>query len=288
MKNLFRKCRSKRGVSMILAMLYMLVCAFVGGSVLAASTANASKVANLQNQQAFLSQRSSVFLLTGQLKTVTRHRLSITDTTQTIHFGELKPNGSFEIDTSRDPVERRIITFSIPQLAAGEQYTHLEQILYESAIACFLAQNPTPAGVAQQLEFDRSFLSLPHRPSGVYSYPTDCILYKDNAVGLGGTIECSFSSVSLPSFQTQLSLATGTGNLYDFCLDFGTETQLGATLYASVNSPAPMVVDYPPSEEEIQLDDGTTRTEQVQISASIINRGIYWGAPQIEKGGSSR
>ena len=62
----------------------------------------------------------------------------------------------------------------------------------------------------------------------------------------------------------------------------------GATLYASVNSPAPMVVDYPSSEEEIQLADGTTRMEQVQISASIINRGIYWGAPQIEKGGSSR
>lgn len=287
MKNLFRKCRSKRGVSMIMAMLYMLVCAFVGGSVLAASTANASKVANLQNQQAFLSQRSSVFLLTGQLKTVTRHRLSVTDTTETIYFGELKPNGSFEIDTTRDPVKRRIITFSIPQLAPGEKYTHLEQILYESAVSLFLKLNPTVAGVQQQLEFDTSFNHLPNC-SGVYSYPNDCILYKDGAVGLQGTIECSFSSVSLPSFQTQLSMAEGTENTYDFCLNFGTETQLGATLYASVNSPAPMVVDYPPSDEEIQFADGTVKTEQVQISASIINHGIYWGAPQIEKGGSSR
>lgn len=171
-------------------------------------------------------------------------------------------------------------------MAPGEKYTHLEQILYESAVSLFLKLNPTEAGIQQQLEFDTSFNHLP-KCSGVYTYPNDCILYKDGAVGLQGTIECTFDT-TLPAFQTQLSMAEGTENTYDFCLDFGTETQLGATLYASVNSPAPMVVDYPPSEEEIQFADGTVNKEQVQISASIINHGIYWGAPQIEKGGSSR
>ena len=45
MNKILRKLRSKAGESMILAMVFMLFCSFVGGSVLASATANAQRVA---------------------------------------------------------------------------------------------------------------------------------------------------------------------------------------------------------------------------------------------------
>ena len=62
MKHIKKKLRSRLGASLILAMVFMLFCSFVGGSVLASATANAQRVAQLAEQQDFLLERSAALL----------------------------------------------------------------------------------------------------------------------------------------------------------------------------------------------------------------------------------
>ena len=68
MLSIKRKLSSKSGASMLLAMVFLMFCLFIGGSVLAAATANGSRVEHLKNdQQNYLSQRSAMLLMADML-----------------------------------------------------------------------------------------------------------------------------------------------------------------------------------------------------------------------------
>lgn len=68
MKQLERKLRSNAGASMIFALVFLLFCVFIGGSVLAAATANAGRVASMTtDQQEYLSQRSAALVMADML-----------------------------------------------------------------------------------------------------------------------------------------------------------------------------------------------------------------------------
>ena len=69
MKSIKKKLSSNSGASMLLALVFLMFCMFVGGSVLAAASANGSRAARQkENQQAYLSQRSASLLLADLLK----------------------------------------------------------------------------------------------------------------------------------------------------------------------------------------------------------------------------
>lgn len=88
-----RKLSSKAGASMLLAMVFLMFCMFIGGSVLAAATANGSRVEHLKNdQQDYLSQRSAMLLMADMLTgqdgkelQVTITDSKVTSATDTIH-----------------------------------------------------------------------------------------------------------------------------------------------------------------------------------------------------------
>ena len=74
-----RKLSSKSGASMLLAMVFLMFCLFIGGSVLAAATANGSRVEHLKNdQQNYLSQRSAMLLMADLLTDEDGNPLNIT------------------------------------------------------------------------------------------------------------------------------------------------------------------------------------------------------------------
>ena len=68
MNKIQQKLRSRAGASMILAMVFMLFCSFIGGTVLASATANAQRVAQMAEQQDFLLERSAALLASDQLQ----------------------------------------------------------------------------------------------------------------------------------------------------------------------------------------------------------------------------
>ena len=69
MSKIKQKLHSRSGASMLLAMVFMMFCTFVGGTVLAAAVANGNRVAQQTNeQQAYLNQRSALMVIADQLK----------------------------------------------------------------------------------------------------------------------------------------------------------------------------------------------------------------------------
>ena len=68
MKQTLEKLKSNTGSTLILALLFMLICVFVGGSVLVAATVNGDRLSGKrEEQQALLNQRSIVSVMVSEL-----------------------------------------------------------------------------------------------------------------------------------------------------------------------------------------------------------------------------
>lgn len=68
MKHLGQKIKSNKGATLLIAIVFMLFCVFIGGSVLAAATVNGSRLKkSVESEQAYLSQRSAALLIAEQL-----------------------------------------------------------------------------------------------------------------------------------------------------------------------------------------------------------------------------
>ena len=69
MKRLRKKLHSERGASILLALLFFLVCMMVGASVLAAAASNAGKIrSNRTEQQKYLTLSSAIRLICDELE----------------------------------------------------------------------------------------------------------------------------------------------------------------------------------------------------------------------------
>lgn len=78
MLSLKQKLHSQRGASMLMAMIFLLFCLLIGGSVLAAATANSSRIEHMVNdQQDYLLQRSSLAVMADMLTPQTGNTLQI-------------------------------------------------------------------------------------------------------------------------------------------------------------------------------------------------------------------
>lgn len=83
-----RKVRSQRGASLLLALLFLLICAMVGASILMAAAANAGKHrSNLTEHQTYLALSSAVSLLCDELNAA-EYRGQYKYWTETVEVGE--------------------------------------------------------------------------------------------------------------------------------------------------------------------------------------------------------
>lgn len=148
MKSIKNKLSSKSGASMLLALVFLLFCLMVGGSVLSAASANGSRAAQKKtDQQDYLSQRSASLLLADMLKSTddSAMQLTIKDVVST---------------------SGRAITF----MAHGtEAKSNLQMLLYELAIGSYLtplsAEEYTPYYL--NLGQNYSFQSSPEKEGSI-------------------------------------------------------------------------------------------------------------------------
>ena len=128
MQRICDKLKSKAGTSLILALVFMLVCAFVGAVVLASSTANVGRTEKLiADNQDYLSQRSAANLLLDAM------------------FDKgLSGNGDIVLECT----EVKGADGSLQQLkfaAAGdnstEKMTELRRVIYETAVWGYMDAN---------------------------------------------------------------------------------------------------------------------------------------------------
>ena len=134
--------KNSRGASIIIAMVFMLFCVFVGGSVLTAATVNAYRVKNLSKQQQKLNEESAVLFLADSIrKGDDQLQLTISQREVRKQPVHIDADGTVtETAPKLDP--ERIIDINV---SGNNELTVPQRILLESAIRKHLIGNTVPA-----------------------------------------------------------------------------------------------------------------------------------------------
>lgn len=132
MKSLYRKLYSQRGASILLALLFLLVCMMVGASVLMAAVSNAGKIrSNYEEQQRYLALSSALRLVVDELEQARyQGRYTVTEWNETIiakdengqdfevsninYYNVTQEPGTFtcgDLAASGTPEENTVLTF---------------------------------------------------------------------------------------------------------------------------------------------------------------------------------
>ena len=274
MKKIHKKLRSRVGASMILAMVFMLFCAFIGGSVLASATANAQRVAQMAEQQDFLLERSAALLLSDQLQLDDGEylRLKVVDQNQNIQAVTVG-NGGVVVPIDGKVMQQRVITF---QLSASQELTHMHRLMVESTVLRYLRENAEGESPVVKLEnFPDDITSTTKFQFKNTNTDPDDPTIVDNL-----TVNCGDERI--PDYTANLSVGRDT-DLYDFFVDFGENSQLKLTMNAFSGSSNPITIENPPSVDNGKYFPGNAT---VQITVESTQTSISWKDPLIEKGGA--
>lgn len=306
MKNLQRKLRSKTGASMILALVFLLFCSFVGGSVLVSATANAYRVAHLAEQQDFLNQRSAALLLGDelQLESGKQFRLHVVDADKTTREVNIV-NGGGVVETG-NKTEERVITFQFVTNVPTGDITGLQRLMLESTVWRYLRENvagETKKTTVVISNFPFSEVTLNDfcfKYSGitvsngtvVNGVVKDCVvkvLETSNAdpMAVEGemTVSGTAEQVTLPSYTARFSSGKG-DELYDFHVDFGDLSQLRLTMDAFSGTSNEITVESPTTEGYLYTDTAESGTGYIQVTNKSTQTTISWDDPLVEKGGA--
>lgn len=273
MKTILNKLRSRRGASMILAMLFMLFCCFIGGTVLASATANAQRVAQMAEQQDFLLERSAALLVSDQLQLDNGDflRMSVVDADKTIQPVIVHPNGS--VTPNGEPTFERVITF---QVLTNTTPTPMHRLMLEATVWRYLLEN--------QVTSDDTIL-LQNFPGSTgtstfflqHGLPDDYTAYDGYEVSGSMNVTATSSSVDIPDYIANFSCGRGEHN-YDFFVDFGENSQVRMTLDGYCGTTSPIQVVSPATE---------TAAGTIQVTTDSTQTTISWENPLIEKGGAA-
>ena len=264
---ILNKLRSRSGASLLIAMVFMMICAFVGGSVLAASTANTLHIKALTtDQQKFLCQRSATMLLRDELKPSSGHlRLTVLCKNITTQHGHRDSSAFINDGEAIKTEEMEIVIFQPAENA-------MQRLLLESAVLrCaeyFGVEDPTDI---QLTGFSWKNGSNTETLTSVSQF----WLY-----GGGSTIRVNDP---ISGQQDAMVQCTGSDEMKSFIeafkLNFGEETQMTLTVKASVTEKS-----LPGrAAQETLLSDGTL----AKVSSSTKSYIVDWKNPRIEKGGKS-
>ena len=76
---IIHKLRQRSGASLLIALVFMLFCVFIGGSVLASATANSARLQRkAEDDQEYLTLRSAAALIVDELRPITRNGTQLT------------------------------------------------------------------------------------------------------------------------------------------------------------------------------------------------------------------
>lgn len=266
MNTVIHKLRSQNGASMILAMVFMLFCLFVGGSVLAAAAENGYRVEHLSDQQQYLNERSAALLIRDQLNPEGSDplRLTIYEIKNTIQPVYIQDGGVVvEVPGTSADVEESVI------IQAPEIKTPMQRIVLEAAVWQYMKES----GMSQM---DAHEVELYNFPADVTSVDHFWYQYNlESAAPVSGTITVSGDTsgdTRIAGFDATFTCGTD----YDFSVDFGSLTQMNVLLDGYSGRKAAVTTT------NITSDGG----QFVRITSESRQLAISWEEPVIEKGGA--
>ena len=97
MKKIRSKLNNSQGVSIIIALVFMLMCLFVGGVVLTAASVNSGRMNNNKRNRVFMDHRSAALLVADELKTNGQPlKVEVIKTETTESPVTIRPDGKLE------------------------------------------------------------------------------------------------------------------------------------------------------------------------------------------------
>ena len=274
------KLHSKRGASLMIALVYLIFAVFIGGSVLAAASANGYRIEHLSDQQDYLNQRSAALLLAEEMDISAFSNTSLDAKYVSTLYEPYKihESNTIEVDTSR---ETRVEYSLIFDANTNGKMDALTRVMFETAILRYMEEN----GLR---EFDgeitiKDFVYDDGTASGqAVTQISDFWTVNDGSCS--GEIQIyGIKTGETEKFTEYTARYTcGEGNhLYDFIVDFGDYSQLTVTMngFSGVRAQRG-VSEFQGGEKrgEYQYTDlVTVETERTAIS---------WNRPAVEKGGN--
>lgn len=264
-----RKLRSRSGASMLLAMVFMLFCLFVGSTVLAASTANSYRVAHLSDQQEYLDQRSAALLLQSQLTNGSLNLVAaeLVEEKEPGYVG----NGGVWISTGT-PVTSRTLTFTATG-TPGVTLTAMQRLALESAVHHYL-----------ELNYPEGYNPTVYLVGFGTTYADMWTSSSTGSISVTGTA----NSATFASFQANYLCDQGFNFLVNMDTDPDAEasnSQMAVAMKSVSYTMEPIYQEYYSKETTTTGTETTTqnyRTEATQNRTMII-----WRDPVIEKGGTA-
>ncbi len=280
---------------MILAMVFLLFCTFVGSSVLVSATANAYRVNHLSDQQNFLTERSAALLLTDELQLEDDERLQLIVIDADLLYKEVNVGNGGVVTETGNTQEVKQITFQVTTNIPKEDITAMQTLQLEMAVWRALEEK----GLSGENAILKNF---PHGAAAT----TDDFVFKPSVTETDadkkytGTIRVTATPRSRPSSATDptsypetnvtipeytASFTCGKGEqLYDFRVDFASHpnSQLKVNMDAFYGVGQEMKIESP-ARAGTPVGSGFT-TGYYQLVTTQTQTVIAWDDPLLEKG----
>ena len=266
------KLHSKRGASLMIAMVFMIFAVFIGGSVLAAASANGYRIEHLSDQQDYLNQRSAALLLAEEMDIDLFSNISLDAKYATITRQPviLYPDG--RIEDYDEPTVSYALTF---EANTDGDMDALTRVMFETAVLRYLEENNLQ---------DFEHIVLKDFVYNGQAIPSIDYFWTVNDGSCSGEIQIyGTKGADAEKFTEYTARYTcGEGRqLYDFIVDFGDYSQLTVTMNGFSG------VRYQRGAPEY---DGETKVDEVQYSNRVITEvertAISWNRPVVAKGGT--
>ena len=213
MKLIKKKLSSNSGASMLLALVFLMFCLFVGGSVLSAATANGSRAARQkEDQQAYLSQRSASLLLADLLKgdKDSAMQLTIKDVQQ---GDSRKITFMIHEDSEKSALQRMLYDFAVRKYAAEKgldlskgNYVYVNFNFEEVTGVGYMPSNPAENGaISMELREDGKVtdtINANYTASGYGDFELDyAVKVSDNEQGATPEIQTSYVKLTMACYD---------------------------------------------------------------------------------------
>ena len=275
MKKIKEKLTAQTGASLLIALVFMMFCCFVGGSILAAATQQMTYVKRMtQTEQQYLSQRSAITLISDSLKSYTSNsiRLMVADKNVTTDDVTVTDGGVENMVSRGEP--QRELSFIV---SGADERSIMQRFILETSILRYLDENGLGDDIPISITgFGDLYTPAEGAEEDTYD-PRDDFIAMSAGIDSGVTIQVT-DPTSTDSMITAYVTSGEGDNRYNFIISFGEDSsQVVMTMHSHITN-RPTQVSAPEYK-----NTGTNRYNKVTVESSVFI--IDWDEPVLEKGG---
>ena len=278
MKRLRSKLNNTQGVSMIIALVFMLICLFVGGTVLTAATVNSGRVKANERNRVFMDHRSAAMLIADSLQTKKGDPLKIEVVKTKVVEQPVRITRTGKMSYSASPTISSSYEFRVSHdLRDAASVTPFQRIVAEAAMRRYIELNAI-SGSDWKVRFPGSPDVVITGTSYKFSIPSDL-----TDINFKGSI--STNTESDYEFSVKCENENNSKLPYNVFFKINSDTQGKAKIDVRMYSDTPISKTLPPMQRLVQTTHNANSANQgIMYTTESTVTSIIWQGPLIMKG----